>query len=202
MTEGKQVCGAPTSGGGYCNNTPTDDENPSRCWIDDHNDETTKGSDNAESDEFNQRAADLVLETNDKYQENLADQEEFLDTVADESDVEVLETQCNLIGEYVVPLKAKLNGEVMERMEALDDRMSNLSTGDARVSETADEVSQLLADLIDDPEYNKDLFYKVYLQNDLGELNGLLDTAFKSLKTERKRRRGTADGFRGEQPGA
>jgi hypothetical protein len=102
----------------------------------------------------------------------------------------------------VVPVRAKLSGEVMERMEALDERMQKLDTGDARVSETADEVSQLLADLIDDPEYNKQLFYDVYRKNNLNELSGLLETVFTALKEERKRRRGAADGFRKDTDGA
>jgi glutaredoxin 2 len=154
------------------------------------------------SDDFNERAADMVLETEQEYQEKKAEQEAFLDAVAEESDVEILETKCNLIGDFVVPVRAKLSGEVMERMEALDERMQKLDTGDARVSETADEVSQLLADLIDDPEYNKQLFYDVYRKNNLNELSGLLETVFTALKEERKRRRGAADGFRKDADGA
>lgn len=152
-------------------------------------------------DDLADEAADLILEAEQQYQENLAEQEEFLETVAEEEGAEVLETQCNLIGDYTVPLKAKLNGEIMDRMGALDDRLERLNAGEARayeISETADEVSQLLADVINDESWHKEKFYAAYQAEGLDPLGVMLERAFKSLKQERERRQGTADGFRKE----
>ncbi len=130
-----------------------------------------------------------------------ADQEhqEFLDTVAEEEGAEILETSCNLIGEYVVPLKAKMNGELMDRLGRIDARLERLESEDARayeLSDAADDAAQLLADLINDPEYHKELFYDVYEAEGLDALGTFIQTVFESLKEERKRRRGAADGFR------
>ena len=152
----------------------------------------------SDEDDFNARAADLVLETHEEYQERQAEHEAFLETVAEEEGAETLTTECNLIGEYTVPLEAKLNGEIMDRMEALDDRIQRLSAGEARVSDTADEVAQLLADLIADPEWDKRKFYAAYEREGLDPLGVMLERTFESLKEERERRRGTADGFRSE----
>lgn len=150
-------------------------------------------------DDLAEEAADLILEAEQQYQENLAEQEAFLETVAEEEGAEVLETQCNLIGDYTVPLKAKLSGEIMDRMGALDDRLERLNAGEARayeISETADEVSQLLADVINDESWHKEKFYAAYQSEGLDPLGVMLERAFKALKQERERRQGTADGFR------
>lgn len=150
-------------------------------------------------DELADEAADLILEADEQLRQNRAEQQEFLDTVSEEEGAEVLETQCNLVGEYTVPLQAKLDGELMDAMGRIDDRIERIEQGEARayeIGETADEVSQLLADVIDDAEWHKDLFYQVYRDEGVRPLGNMLERAFDALKTERERRRGTADGFR------
>lgn len=155
----------------------------------------------SEEQDFDELAADLALDAKETYEDHRAEQEAFLETVAEEEGAEVLETECNLIGDYTVPLKAKLSGEIMDRMGALDDRLERLQAGEARayeISETADEVSQLLADVIDSSDWHKEKFYAAYESEGLDPLGVMLERAFESLKAERERRRGTADGFRPE----
>jgi len=152
-------------------------------------------------DDLADEAGEMLLEMEAEYEEKMAEQEAFLETVAEEEGSEVLETQCNLIGDYTVPLKAKLSGEIMDRMGALDDRLERLQAGEARayeISETADEVSQLLADVIDSTDWHKEKFYAAYESEGLDPLGVMLERAFESLKAERERRQGTADGFRPE----
>jgi len=152
-------------------------------------------------DDLADEAGALILEAEEQLQQNRAEQEKFLETVAEEEGAEVLETECNLIGDYTVPLKAKLSGEIMDRMGALDDRLERLQAGEARayeISETADEVSQLLADVIDSADWHKEKFYAAYESEGLDPLGVMLERAFESLKTERERRQGAADGFRPE----
>jgi hypothetical protein len=89
----------------------------------------------------------------------------------------------------------------MDRMGALEDRLERMESGNAaayEVGETADEISQILADIIDDPEWHKSKFYKAYEAEGLGPLGVMTERVFESLKDERDRRRGTADGFRQE----
>ena len=157
------------------------------------------------NDDLADDAAELIQETHDQYEQNRQEQEAFLETVAEEEGAEVLETKCNIIGEYTVPLQAKLSGEIMDRMGALDDRLERLEAGEARayeISETADEVSQLLADVIDEPTWDKRKFYEAYESEGLEPLGTMLERVFESLKQERERRRGTADGFRSDGQGA
>lgn len=156
-------------------------------------------------DDLADDAADLILEADEQLRENRAEQQEFLDTVSEEEGAEVLETKCNLVGEYTVPLKAKLDGELMDKMGRIDGRLERVEGGDARayeIGEAADEVSQLLADVIDDAEWHKDLFYQVYQDEGIMPLGAMLETAFESLKDERERRQGTADGFREKPSGS
>lgn len=155
--------------------------------------------------DFDEVAADLALDAKESHEENLQEQEEFLDTVAEEEGAEVLETQCNIIGDYTIPLKAKLDGQLMDAMGRIDARLERLEQGQGRgyeFSETAEEVSQLLADVIDDPEWHKSKFYKAYESEGLDALGVMLERAFNSLKQEKERRAGTADGFRKDNEGA
>ena len=151
--------------------------------------------------DFDEIAADLALDAKESFEQSREDQEAFLETVAVEEGAEVLETQCNLIGDYTVPLKAKLDGDLMDAMGRIDDRLQRLQGKQGRayeITETADEVSQLLADVIDDPEWHKSKFYAAYQSEGLDPLGVMLERAFNSLKQERERRNGTADGFRSE----
>jgi hypothetical protein len=144
-------------------------------------------------------AQELVETADDNYQQSQERQQAFLDTVADEEGAEVLETQCNLVTGYTVPLKAKLSGDIMDRMGALEDRLERMEDGDARayeISETADELSQILADVIDDATWHKSKFYEVYEEEGLQPLGVMIERVFESLRDERERRRGAADGFR------
>jgi len=150
-------------------------------------------------DEIAEQAGELILEADEQYQQNRAEQEAFLETVAQEEGAEVLETTCNLVGDYTVDIKAKLSGDIMDRMGALDDRVERIDAGEARayeISETADGVAQLLADVIDDNQYTKELFYTVYESEGMDPLGIMLERTFKSLKAEKERREGVADGFR------
>jgi len=152
-----------------------------------------------DADNPDKLAADLALAAQDEYQAKRAEQEAFLDAVADEEGAEELETTCTLVTDYTVPLKAKLNGDLMDRMGAIDDRLERLNAEEARayeISQTADEVAQILDDVVADPDYTKELFYEVYQSEGLDALGALLETAFESLKAEEDRRRGAADGFR------
>ena len=151
--------------------------------------------------DFDEIAADLALDAKESFEQSREEQEAFLETVAEEEGAEVLETQCNLIGDYTVPLKAKLDGDLMDAMGRIDDRLQRLQGKQGRayeITETADEVSQLLADVIDDPEWHKSKFYQAYQSEGLDPLGVMLERAFNSLKQERERRNGTADGFRSE----
>ena len=151
--------------------------------------------------DFDEIAADLALDAKESFEQSREEQEAFLETVAQEEGAEVLETQCNLIGGYTVPLKAKLDGDLMDAMGRIDNRLQRLQGKQGRayeITETADEVSQLLAGVIDDPEWHKSKFYAAYQSEGLDPLGVMLERAFESLKQERERRNGTADGFRSE----
>lgn len=150
-------------------------------------------------DDLAEDAADLILDAEESLQERRKEQAEFLETVKEEEGAEVLETSCNLIGEYVVDLSAKLDGELMDKMGHMDARMERLDNGEARayeISETADEISQILADVIAESKWDKGKFYAAYEAEGLDPLGVMLERVFTALKEERERRDGTAEGFR------
>jgi len=152
-------------------------------------------------DDLADEAGELILEANEQYQERKAEQEAFLETVAEEEGAETLETPCELMGEYTVTVRATLDGDLMDRMSRLDERMERFESGDARgyeISETADEIAQLLADVIDGGTWDKATFYEAYRREGLDPLGVMLERVFTALQAERERRSGAADGFRQE----
>lgn len=156
------------------------------------------------SDEVAEEAADLILEAEQQLQENRAKQEEFLDAVADEYEVEVIETECNIVGDHTVSLKATLDGELMDEIGGFLERLEEISDEGAKPGETSEiarRVSEMLADLIEEDAWTADTFYTAYERTTLDALGDMLLTAFDSLSKERERRRGTADGFREESGG-
>lgn len=156
-------------------------------------------------DDVAEEAADLILEAEESYQERMAEQEEFLETVRKEEGAEVIETQCNLIGDYTVPIKAKTDGELTDRLSHLDARVERFETGEARgyeISETADEIAQLLADLIDDDGWHKEKFHAAYQAEGLAPLGVMLERVMNAIKDEREREEGVAKGFRSKPDGA
>ena len=150
--------------------------------------------------ELDQIAGEMAQSASHEFEERREEQEAFLETVAEEEGAEVLETTCNLVGEYTVPLKAQMHGELIDRLSAVHSKGQEIDANPEEsfheVSAVADEMCQILADVIDDPEWSKSLFYEVYQDNGFQALEALLESAFNALKQERERMEGAADGFR------
>lgn len=151
----------------------------------------------AEQD-FDELAADLALDAKESWEDARAEQDAYLQEVAEEEGAELLETKCNIQGN-TVPVSARLNGELMDKMGRLEDRIERVENGDAgpkTISETADELSQLLADMIDDPEAQKRGFYKMYHDAGIQPLAVILEKLVDAIQQERERQEGVAEGFR------
>jgi len=144
-------------------------------------------------------AAELMQEAEQEYQQKREEQQAVLDTVAEEDGADVLETTCNIAGDHTVPLKAKLNGKVLDQMGALEARFEDFEDGNVKgyeIGETADDMAQMLADVVDSPEWDKQTFYGLYEKEGLEPIGKLLIRALNSLLKERERQQGAAEGFR------
>ena len=148
--------------------------------------------------DFDELAQDLVDDASQEFEQSREEQAAFLDAVADEEGAEVLETTASIKG-HSVPVSARLNGDVMDAMGRIDSRLERIEREEARayeVSDTADDVAQLLADVTDDPALTKREFYRQYEAHGIDPLGVVLEEVFEALKTEKERREGAADGFR------
>ena len=148
--------------------------------------------------DFDELAQDLVEDASQEFEQSREEQAAFLDAVADEEGAEVLETTASIKG-HSVPVSARLNGDVMDAMGRIDSRLERIEREEARayeVSDTADDVAQLLADVTDDPALTKREFYRQYEAHGIDPLGVVLEEVFSALKTEKERREGAADGFR------
>ncbi len=140
-------------------------------------------------------AIEDAQETKREYEQR---QEAFLESVASESETEVLETQTELVDDVVVDLEAKLNGELIDKLSHVQERLENAEQEERLydVSDAADDAAQLLADVTVDPAYDKETFYQVYQAQGLEDMAKLLSRAFEALIKERERLSGDAQGFR------
>lgn len=156
-------------------------------------------SDDPEQD-MDELAAELAVDAAESFESNKRDQAAFLDDVAEEEGAEELTTTCDIHG-HTVDVSATLNGELMDAMSRIDERLERLDGDEGRAyefSETADDVCQLLADVTEEAALTKRAFYRTYEQHGLNPLGVVLEEVFTALKNERERREGVADGFRSQ----
>ena len=142
---------------------------------------------------------ELIEQTQEKHEERQEEIKEFHDAVQSDSDTDVIETKCNIVGDIVVDVSAKRNGELIDRMGHIEERLEYVEKEEAgtyKISEAADDAAQLLADVVDDPMLDKKEFYKVYESEGLEVLGEMLNDVFGAIEDERERIQGAADGFR------
>jgi len=150
-------------------------------------------------DDLADQAGELILEANEEYQKRKAEQEAFLETVEEETDAPLVETPCNIIGDYTVDIRAKLDGELTDRLGEMEARLERVDAGEGHaydISDVADETSQMLADLITDPTWDKSTFYEAYERTGIEPLLEMFEEVFTAIKNERERQTGAAEGFR------
>jgi hypothetical protein len=150
------------------------------------------------SEFFDADELDAVTAARETHEERKQTQRAFLDAVSSDSESERLETQTELAEGIVVPLEAKLNGEVIDTLGSVQERLENAEE-DGRlyqISDAVDDACQLLADIIADPAYNKEVFHDVYKKEGAADIAKMLRRSFEALQQERERLSGDAEGFR------
>jgi len=144
---------------------------------------------------------EMVEQTREKHEQRQEEVRAFHEAVEADSEADVVETQCNIVGDIMVTVSAKQNGELIDRMGHIEERLEyvdNEEAGTYKISEAADDAAQLLADVVEDPELTKAEFYQVYESEGLQELGKMLNRVFDAIESEQERMRGAADGFRAE----
>ena len=150
------------------------------------------------SDDLNERAADMVLETEQEYQEKKAAQHDLLDAVSEEEGAPLLETKCDIHG-VTVPVSGRLTGEFVERIERLDAEAKRRASGDSDESGVSDiirELAVIIDDVIDDEELTAEGVYRMYQQEGAQPVRTILEEVMDALQREQERVEGTAEGFR------
>lgn len=142
---------------------------------------------------------DLIEETQERHEEKQESIEQFHEAVKEESDTDILETKCNIVGDIIVDVSAKKNGELIDKMGQIEERLEYVDeneVGTYKITQAAEDAATLLDDVVDDPELTKQEFYKVYRSEGLEELGKILESVFESIQNEGERQQGAADGFR------
>ncbi len=149
-------------------------------------------------DVFNEDELAAVEDTRQTHQERQQKQSEFLDTLGEQTDVDVVETQVQLAEGIMVPVRVELTGELTDRLAEIESLTENIENTQSvqDVPETVDRACQLLADCINDSAYDKNTFYKAYRANNDKAIAKMLRRVFEAVEREQKRQKGDADGFR------
>lgn len=156
----------------------------------------------SDSDFLSEEELETIERTREKRREHKAKQQEVLDSISEEHGGELIETPVSLTSDFQATIKTKMNGEVTDSLAYIEDTIESFEEDEGKVrdlSKTADKAATLLGDVIEEPEYNKELFYNVYLQEDLEALGALIEIVFEAIEEEKKRMRGAVDGFRKER---
>jgi hypothetical protein len=148
--------------------------------------------------EYQDRRQELMEEAAETKQEHEQAQSEFLDAVADEHEAEIIETPVTLVGDHNATIRVKENGELMDAFGHIQEKLESAQENAKmyEVGEAADDAAQLLADILEEPEYDKQLFWGVYKKEGLTALGALLEEVSEGIQDERERQAGAAQGFR------
>ena len=143
-----------------------------------------------------QKAAELVTEARERHEQRRAEQEAFLEAVADEEGAEVIETHVTLVEGFDVDVSVRLDGELDETLAEIEERTQTENPSASDVKFTAERAAGLLADAIDDDGYPRRLFIDTWHREGLAALGTMLKRVLEGVKAERERAHGVAEGFR------
>lgn len=149
-------------------------------------------------EEYQERRSELIEEAKESKQELEEEQREILEEISSEHGGELVETKANIAGDYVATVKVRLNGKFINRLGAIEEAIDNPEESVRDIETVMDEASQLLADIIEEREYDKSLFYGVYEENGPIALGNIIESVFNSIEEEQKRKQGAVSGFRQE----
>ena len=154
-----------------------------------------------ESDSPQEQKQKLKQATAERAQERQQKQQELLEAIAEDDDAgaERIQTTANLVGDITADVDVKLDGSLTDRFSAIEARADSADEDSMiAVSETADDAAQLLADMLADPDYDKQYFYTVYEREGIDALGVILENVGDAIESERERMTGAADGFRAD----
>lgn len=142
----------------------------------------------------------LIEETKEIQQEREQERQAFVNDLRSESDAEVIETPVTLFGDYTATVECKLSGEVLQRIEYIDENMPDeegFERGDpAKLNRVADQLCILLDDMLAEATYDHETFDEVYQLEGWDPLITVWEKVGDAIEKEQERRRGSADGFR------
>jgi len=147
------------------------------------------------------KGEELIAEANEAYDERKQKQKEIVEDISQDHDAEHIQTKCEIAPGYTVDIDVRVNGRFVEKMatiEELTERVANGENTAMGASEIMDEAAQLLADMVDDPDWDKETFYNVYLESNPDVLGDMFDSVGSAISRERKRKQEGIGGFRGE----
>lgn len=140
--------------------------------------------------------AELVSKTREKHREHKAEQDAFLEAVKEEDGAEEIHTHVTLVEGFDVDVSVTLDGNLTDTLAEIEERTQADEPSAMDVRHTANKASGLLADAVDDPEYNRALFIETYRKEGLPALGKMLKRTLEGVKSERERQHGAAEGFR------
>ena len=145
------------------------------------------------------KGQELIEEANAEYEDHKEAQSEILDDISEDHGGELIQTKCGITPQHTVDLEVDLNGEFIDAMADIEELTERIERGDktaSGTSEVMDKAARLLGDVVEQSEWDKDLFYEVYKQNDPSALGEMFRNVGESIRKERKRKQEGTGSFR------
>lgn len=153
-------------------------------------------------EEREQRRQELVEESAETRQRLEAEQEDLLDSLEAEHGGDRIETAVTLPGDNLAHVEVLLNGEFINRMSRIEDAVEGLDDSGAgqmsAVERAMDDAAGVLADIIVEQKYSKDLFYEIYRRYGPEALAEHVEAVFDAIETASRQHAGGVEGFRDE----
>jgi len=152
-----------------------------------------------DDDFLGEGGAAILDESRGSKRESDRERQEFLETIRDTDQAELIETKVTLVDGFAVTVSTKLDGHVTKTMADIDRRVESIESGEGRayeLQEVAELTAELMSSVIAEDHFDQSLFMEVYDSEGMEVLVGMMERVFEGINEERKRRMGAADGFR------
>jgi len=145
------------------------------------------------------KGQELIEEANESYEERKEKQKKIVDDISQDHGGEHIQTKCEIAPGYTVDIDVQVNGRFVEKMASVEELTKRVENGEDTAmgaSEIMDKAAQLLADVVDNSDWDKDLFYNIYLDSSPDVLGGMFEAVGGAINRERKRKEEGIGGFR------
>jgi len=151
------------------------------------------------SEVFGERGAELVDGAKDLAADAERQRSSLIAAIRKEQGGDTPSTEVTLADGFTVDVRTRLDGALLNRLSDMEQDLLEAEKGKGgitAVKETGEQAAELLAELVLDQDYDKELFLAVYEAEGLDAIGTFLERIFGAIAEVKEQEREAADGFR------